>query len=821
MGGSTNIIMRGNKSLTGNSQALFVIDGVPVDNSNKNTGTQTQDSYGYDYGNAASDINPDDIESVNVLKGAAATALYGSRAANGVVMITTKKGAGTKTLTGKMKKGIGVEISSGVEVGFIDKSTFPEYQKDYGAGYGHIYEGPGNNWFIRQVFGNEDEQWVVTSEDASYGAPFDGKLVYQWNSLYPESPNFDLPTPWVAAKNGPITFFDHPVTTTNSVAVSNTFDKGSYRLAYTNYKQNGLMPNSHLQKDNVLVNGTWNVSDKLTAVGSANYNRTNAIGRNSTGYSDNILSSFRQWMQTNVDIQDQKDAYFTTKRNITWNWADPTDLTPIYWDNYYWTRFENYESDNRNRFIGYLSLDYKVTNWLSLYGRASGDTYFELQEERRAVGSASTTFGIGTGADGSYTRPTVTSGYLRRDYTYSEYNYDLMANINKNLTKDINLKAILGTNLRRNNYTRVINSTNDGLAVPRLYSLQNSIGPLPLTKELASKIAVNGIYASASFGYKSMVYLDGTLRRDHSSTLPKDNSRYYYPSISGSFVFTSLKGLDKQKWLSYGKVRLNYAEVGSGAPFDQLIDNYNIITPFNSPITSVANTKKNSELRPEKTKSTEGGLEMYFLERRIGFDIALYRTNTIDQIIPLTVSTATGYTYTYINAGKIQNKGIELSLKGTPVQLKNFKWEIAINWSRNRNKVISLIEGVDNLQLGSFQSGTTVNARVGEPYGVIQGTDYTYIDGQRVINKTNGRFVKTSTADNVIGNMNPDWIGGVLNTLTYKNWALSFLIDVQHGGDIFSLDMYYGLSTGLYKETSYINDLGKSCEESYSLGRSC
>jgi hypothetical protein len=396
---------------------------------------------------------------------------------------------------------------------------------------------------------------------------------------------------------------------------------------------------------------------------------------------------------------------------------------------------------------------------------------------------------------------------MRRDITFSEYNYDLMANFNKDLSKSFNLKAILGMNIRRTNYSRLISSTSGGLAVADLYSLQNSAGPLPLPKELASIVQVNGIYASVSLGYKNFLYLDGTLRRDESSTLPEDNDSYYYPSVAASFIFSNI--MPKAKWLSFGKLRLNYATVGNSPGFDQLVDNYLVLSPFNSLTTTDPTTKKNPELKPENTRSWEGGLEMYFIGRRIGFDLALYRTNTINQILPLPVTTATGYNILIINAGEIQNSGIELAINATAIKTKNFKWDITLNWSKNWNKVVSLTGGVNNLQLGRFQGGVTINAMVGEPYGVIYGTDYVYnADGRRIVDSTNGRYLRTATSDKVIGNVNPDWQGGLLNTLTYKNWAFSFLIDVQAGGDIFSLDMYYGMATGLYEETSYLNDLG-------------
>ncbi len=816
LGGSTNVLLRGAKSLTGDNQALFVVDGVPVNNDVTNTRAQEQAGTGYDFGNAASDINPDNIASINVLKGAAATALYGSRAANGVIMITTKKGKASSSMA---KKHAGVTFSTSASIGFVDRSTFIRYQSDYGAGYGQYYYGPGDYWYERYInadntitvdptyAGQPTTQWVVTSEDASYGAPFEGQLVYQWDAVDPESPNYLKATPYVNAANDPVTFFEKPLTFVNTLSIENAFKGGNYRISYTNFTQNGLLPNSKLEKNNVMLNGTWNVNDRLTVSGYGNYSINTAKGRNSTGYNDNIMGSMRQWWQTNVDIQQQKDMYDLTGRNVTWNYSDPSDANPIYWDNPYWTRYENYETDRRNRFIGNVGVTYKIAEWLNIFGRVAVDHYAELQEERRAVGSVPGTFGIGTGPDGSIGRSDQGSGYLRRDITFSEYNYDVMANFNKNLSKSFNLKAVLGMNIRQTKYNRLISATSGGLSVPELYSLQNSAGPLPLSKELASIVRVYGIYASVSLGFKNYLYLDGTIRRDQSSTLPADNNSYYYPSVAGNFVFSNV--IKNAKWLSFGKVRLNYAQVGNSPGFDQLVDNYLVLSPFNGLTTAVPTTQKNPELKPERTNSVEGGLEMYFLGRRIGFDLALYQTKTLDQILPLPVSTSTGYNIKIINAGEIQNSGIEFVINATPIKTKNFKWDITLNWSKNKNQVLSLLEGVDNLQLGRFQGGVTINAMVGQPYGTIYGTDFIYNDdGEKIVDSTNGRYLRTSTSDNIIGNVNPDWQGGIYNALTYKNWSFSFLIDFQKGGDVFSLDMYYGLATGLYEETSYTNDLG-------------
>src|SRR5690606_3592014 len=307
-GGSTNVVIRGITSLTGDNQALFVIDGVPISNQNTNNANQKNSSGGnyYDYGNAAADINPDDIESVNVLKGAAASALYGSRAASGVIIITTKKG--------NKAKGLGVTINSNAQVGFVDKSTFAEYQNQYGAGYGL------ENFTYEDITGDGVKDKLSNYlDDASYGPRFNGQMIYQWDAFDPASPNYLKKTPWLAAKNGPITFFETPVTLTNSISVSNGFDNGSYRISYTKLDQKGLMPNSQIDRHNFTFSGTYDVSDKLTVSGFANYIKTDALGRNSTGYSDNVVGNMKQWWQTNVDLQDQRSIYMNTKRNIGWN----------------------------------------------------------------------------------------------------------------------------------------------------------------------------------------------------------------------------------------------------------------------------------------------------------------------------------------------------------------------------------------------------------------------------------------------------------------------------------------------------------------------
>jgi len=800
IGGSTNVIIRGASSLTGNNQALFVVDGVPIGNDNTNNRGQLNGRSGYDYGNAANDINPNDIESINVLKGAAATALYGQRAANGVVLITTKKG--TKTMA--KAKSFGVSISSNVTSGFVDKSTYPEYQKSYGEGYmNYGYNDTGINGGMEYIYDiNGDGQTdysAPTYDDASMGQEFDPNLeIYQWDSFYPESPNYQKATPWIPYANGPDVFLENSLSLTNSVEVAGGGEASTFRLSYTNQYQKGILPNSEIKRNSFLVNASHDIIKNLTVSAMANYINTQGTGRNQTGYSDNTMASFRQWYATNVDYNAQKDLYDQTGRNISWNPNNPYDLgTPAYWDNPWFQRYKSYETDERDRLIGYAQVDWKITGYLSLMGRAAVDTYNELQEERKAQGSSSGEFGVG--------RPTITSGYSRLTKKYTEINYDVILKFNKSLGEAFNLSALLGTNIRRDKVDQVYASTDGGIYLPDLYALSNSVNQMRAPEELFTEIGVNGVFAQASLGFKDFLFLDATIRRDQSSTLPKDKNVYWYPSVSGSFLFSQLLDVD---WLQLGKLRLGYAQVGNDAPWGSTIDTYINIGNFaGTTLYSLPNNKANSDLKPEISSSLEAGLEMKFFQSRLGFDLAFYKSNTVNQIMPVSVSFATGYAGKYVNAGEVQNKGVELQLSGVPVQSGDFKWDIMLNWSLNRNEVVKLDSSLKNLQIGALQGGITINARVGEPYGNIQGNDYIYHDGKKEI-ASNGYYVRSSTSDKVIGNIQPDFIAGLNNRLTYKGWALSFLIDWQKGGDIFSLDMYYGLSSGLYPETVFLNDLG-------------
>ncbi len=806
-GGSSNFLIRGVSSLKGNNQPLFVIDGIPISNRINNTREQQNGRKGYDYGNAASDINPDDVESINILKGAAASALYGSRGANGVVIITTKKGQqGTSKIT----------VTSSTTVGQIDKSTFVKYQDKYGAGYGPYY---GSTGYFEDIDANGDgvpDLVVPTYDDASYGAPLDGQLVYQWDAFVPEHRNYQKATPYVAGKTTPVDFFESAFQYNNSVAFSGGNEKATYRLGYTNLRSDGMLPNSTLKKNTFNMNGTLKVSDRVDVGGNATFSAQETVGRNSTGYGDNLMSQFRQWWQVNVDIKDQKDIFDRTGKNYSWNSDSglPTGggnggsaLQPHYWDNPYWTRYKNFQSDERNRFVGNVYGTYKINDWLSTTLKASVDTYSELREERRANGSVGTDFGLLLNVE--------SSGYDRKDIEFSEYNYDLMLNFNKDLTQDLSLNGVAGINIRRSVYDFLHQSTAGGLVEPEFYSLSNSKLANPKPLEDVQQKQVNGYYIQASFGYKDLIYLDLTDRYDVSSSLPPGNNKYNYYAASTSFIFSEL--LKGSNWLNFGKLRAGYAEVGNDLPPNNVYDTFTILNNFGgASLAQYPQEKQNVNLLPERTKEFEVGLETRLFQNKIGLDVTWYDKRTENQLMDITTTAATGYLRKWVNAGTIQNKGIEIGLNGTPYSNDNFTWDINLNWAKNDNYVVKLLGDQENLVLNSYQGGITVNATLGEAYGAIRGTGFKYNENGEKVVGDNGYYIPV--AGEVIGNSNPDWTGGVTNTFSYKDLSLSFLIDVQKGGDVYSLDLHYGQGTGLPDYTAGLNDLGNPVRNSLEDG---
>jgi len=679
----------------------------------------------------------------------------------------------------------------------------PRYQNEYGAGYSTLqgwYAEPGTAYDYYDFGDGAGPQLTSAAyEDASYGSPLDGTLAYDWRSYYPEMTDwYGKQFPQVATENGALSFYETSATYNTNVSIDGGTDKSSYRLSYTNFDQSGILPNSSIKKNTVSFSGGYDVTDKLSVTSSVNYVATEGSGRYGTGYDNrNVNQSFRQWSQVTTDMGDQRRAYEETGLNISWNpyaSLDPDRATvPHYFDNYYFNRFENYSTDSRSRTFGNVAVDYEVNDWLNFTGRFSTDRYSEVQEERIAVGSVDV------------------SKYERFNRSFYENNLDLFLSANKYLGAGdkINLSGMVGVNYRRSGTESIRASTNGGLVVPGVYSLANSISAIEAPGEYAAELGVDGYYARATVGYANMLYLDLTGRNDISSTLPSASNSYFYPSASLSFVFSELI---ESSFLDFGKFRLNYAQVGSDAPALSTFDTYVLGTPFNGvPLASAPSRQNNPNLVSESTTNVEAGVELLLWNNRAGLDMSVYRSNTFNQIIPVTVSGATGSLSKFVNAGNIQNQGIEVAFNITPVKTADFKWDVSINWAKNENKVIELFEDQTNLQLASLQGGVSINATVGEAFGAIWGTDYVRDDnGNPIVYPhfdSGVRYRKTSTPS-VIGDINPDWRGGVNNRLSYKELSLSFLIDVQKGGDFFSLDTWYGYATGIYDLTAGTNANG-------------
>ncbi|KGO93290.1 SusC/RagA family TonB-linked outer membrane protein [Flavobacterium subsaxonicum] len=796
-GGSTNIVLRGTKSITGNNQALIVLDGVPISNSNLNTTDAANSRNGFDYGNSTSDIDPNNIESVTVLKGAAATALYGSQASNGAIMITTKKG--------KTNSGLGVTFSSTTSVGRYNKDTFVKYQKQYGAnGY-----GGGNDSFSNVDVNGDgvDDLLVDTTADASYGNAFDPNLsVYQWNAFAPGSANFGRATPWKAADNDPGAFFQDSFGAQNSITASGGDEKTTYSFGFSNNYETGILPNSQLNKNNINSNFTHQLSKKVKLTAFANFTDQTTKGRNNVGYGDNILGSFRQWWQTNVDVKELRDVYNATGQNITWNMSDPVggDLAPLYWDNPYFSRYRNYQSDDHNRLLTGGNISYDVTDDFNILGRVTVDSSNDRQEMRKEVGSVAAEFGLSALDE--------TSGYRLFTRNFLQTTYDFILNYDFQMGK-VGGHALAGTTYIKSKLDSFDGSTTGGLVAPGLFTLANS-NSFVAPAEAEINYEKQGFYGQLSLDYNKWIYIEGSYRNDVSTALSINNRSYDYYSIGGSLI---LSEFIKQDWLSLLKLRGSYAIVGNdpvagrlGARVNNSILDGNLL--FGNSTTYV----DFESLKPEKQKATEVGLEASMFNSRLALDVALYKTNTTDQLFNVPQSTATGYSFSQVNAGELQNKGIEVSLSGTPIKTNDFSWDVRVNWSKNKNEMVSLNQGRENLQLATFQDGVSLNATVGQPYGTLRGTGYVFdANGNKVVDE-DGYYLTES--DQVIGNIQADWIGGVYNKFTYKNISLSVLIDVKHGGDVFSLDQAYGLYTGLYPETAGNNDLGNPKRNSVADG---
>jgi TonB-linked SusC/RagA family outer membrane protein len=796
------VIIRGVNSLStsGNNQPLFIVDGVPINNSTSDVGTYG----GRDYGNASSDINPSDVENISVLKGASAAALYGSRAVNGVILITTKSGKSRQGQTG-----LGVTIEENIM--WENPLVIPKYQNLYGQGSS---DGNGlGQYSFEYVDGNYGG--VNDGVDESWGPRLDGRLLPQFDSPYDPVTDIRTPTPWIAHPNNTKSFFQTGVKQTTSVAISGAKNGSDFRLSFSNQKIKGILPNTDLSKNNVAFNGSLAVTDKITVGASATYinNVSNNIAEN--GYNGgNPMQSIGQWFGRQVDMTVLKEK---------WNTIDPKTNLPFSWNhsyhnNPYWTLNKATNSRNRDRMIGNVNIGWKFTDWLSFKAMAGTDWSVEDIVERVPVGD----IGIGS-PKGSFA-------------SYSNRRQELNANARLEFVKgfgDINVDASLGTEY--NHYNGQYRTSNVAqLIVPDLYSISNAAAPAT-TGLSENHTELQSVFATANVSYKNYVFLGLTGRNDWSSTLPLDNNSYFYPSVSLSFIPTDAFGI-KSDVLSFLKVRGSFAEVGGTANAYSLMGVYSASDPFNgNPSLGYTNTIPPLGLKPQKKQSKEVGIEAKFFQNRLGFDVAYYKENTINQIMNIAVSNTTGFGSKTINAGNLQNQGVELMLNITPVQTSDFSWDISFNWSKNKNKVVSLYEDMKYLSLYSIGWGGYVYAFPGKDYGTLYGyalvrenatpvyyddaktqlAYYTY-SGRPLVTKA-GRYIRSGQRT-PLGNIYPDWFGGITNTLNYKNFNLSFLVDFKKGGKIFSVTHMFGMNSGVLEATAATNANGKNIRDALAEG---
>jgi TonB-linked SusC/RagA family outer membrane protein len=794
------ILIRGVNSISssGNNQPLFVVDGVPINNSTTDAG-----SYGgRDYGNAASDINPSDVENISVLKGASAAALYGSRAVNGVVLITTKSGK-------SVGKGLGVTLEENVM--WENPLVLPKYQNLYGQGSAADWDaGEYEFEYVDGAYGG-----VNDGVDESWGPRLDGRLIPQFDSPYDPETGVRTATPWIAHPDNIKSFFETGMKRTTNLAVAGAKDGANFRLSLNNQKITGILPNTDLTKNSVLLNGQLAVTDKITIGGSANYisNKSDNIAEN--GYNGgNPMQSLGQWFGRQVDMQVLKDR---------WKEMNPLTGTPFNWNssyhnNPYWNLYKNLNSRNRDRLIGNMNMSWKFTDWLTFRAMAGTDWYIEDISERVAQGDV----GIG-----------YPNGHLD---SYSNRRQEINANARLELQKkfgDISLDGSLGTEY--NHYNRQYRRTTIAeFIIPDLYSVSNAAVAATTGME-ETHTELQSAFATANIGYKNFVFLDLTGRNDWSSTLPTDNNSYFYPSASLSFVITDAFGI-KSDVLSFLKLRASYAEVGGTADAYALQGVYTASDPFNGyPSLAYTNTIPPLGLKPQRKRSKEAGMELKLLQNRISFDAAVYRENTVNQIMNIGVSRTTGFSTKTINAGDLQNQGVELQATFTPVTNKDFQWDINVNWSKNTSKVVELYGDMKYLQLYDLSWNALAYAFPGKEYGTIFGyaivrefakpvyydaeqkqLAYFEYSGRPIVSRT-GRYIRSGQRT-PIGNIMPDWFGGVNNSFTYKNANLSFLVDFKKGGDIFSVTHMFGTYTGVLAETAATNANGKNVRDALADG---
>ena len=757
-GGSMRVTLRGETSINMNGgTALFVVDGVPITSST--TSSTSESAYNstdgaVDFGNAAGDINPEDIENVSVLKGPAATALYGSRAANGAIIITTKSGRTTK--------GIGVTFSSSVS--FEKAGFWPDFQYEYGAGrFG------GNPYSFYSVDG-VSRNW----SSYAFGDKFDGHLTYEWPSLNDDGTYTMME--W-RPRNFFAGFFDTGVTWNNNISVSGNNGKGtSVRVSVTDVRNDWIVPNTGYKQQTFSISLSQQINKYIKLDAKVNYYRKDSDNLPMTGYGGSSIMYPLLWNTPNVDAQWFKADYKKWVREGG-DLSKSTQHVSANGNNPYYTAYEQLNKLDRDRVFGNLAATINFTEELSLILRCGMDLNNDFRTQQKPKGAK-------TYINGMYKEQTVF------DY---EMNNDFLLRYTKKLN-DFDLSASFGGNNMMQSY-RSNTSLAESLVVDRDYRLSNSVDR-PKVTSIRRQKSINSFYGLISASWRNMIFLDVTGRNDWSSTLAPGNNSYFYPSVSGSVILSDLLHIDTPM-VNFLKVRASWANVGNDTSPYQLLNYYNnssFTGGFNMPT-----NKANYNLKPENVESWEFGVEGRFFDSRLTFDVAFYNATTTNQIISVPVDITTGVYNTIVNAGEINNRGWEVSARIQPVRNKNIRWDMNFTWSRNRNKVVELAPNLDSWTIATGPRGE-IRAVPGGSLGDLYGSGYekapkgSYVtadDGSTIdvsgwdIVDSDGYPVLASEFEN-LGNTQADWKAGWMNSISYKNFRLSFSFSAQWGGQAYS-----------------------------------
>ena len=768
VGASSRVVLRGNSSITGNNQALFVVDGVPYDNSNY---ADVSGGSGFDMPNGAASINPDDVESITVLKGPTAAALYGLRASNGVIVITTK--------SGKNKKGK-FEVSFNSNITFSNPLVLPDYQNSYGQGgyssddFFEFVDGTGN-------FSNLD------GTDESWGAPLDTGLEFvQWDSYKVGG----APLPWVSHPNNVKNFFDTGIQQSNTLSMMSGNDTSSMRLSIGNSDEKGMVPSTDFKKVNVGFNGTTKFGEKLTAGANVNYVNSKSNNLPSGGYdAKNIMGQF-VWSARNVNFPDLRD----------WeNLPLAPNGTPLNWNNNYnnnpyWTLDTNRNTFDQDRFTGSTFLNYKFSNAFSANGKLSIDNYSQRERAIYAQGT--------TDASGDY----VNGYYTETNRRYSEINLEGIVTYNKQLSENFKLQLNAGANTMKR-VRNTISGTLPALELPDLYTLSNlATGSTAQITSQYFEQRINSLFGFGQLSYKNYAFLDFSARQDWASVLPTSNNAFLYPAVSTSLILSDMFGFSDAK-VNYLKLRGGWAKVGSNGALGEYNINksYGLTSTGFGTISTIPNTQWNPAIKPEYKVGWDAGIDLTAFRNRLRLGVTYYEQTSKDLILPVSVSAASGFNFSWQNAGEMVNKGIEIELGATIVKSDNFSFDVDVNFAKNKNEVITL-GGIDTYLLGQAGFSAQTHATPGQAYGAITGFAYQRNDdGEIIFNNGLPQYEKTRS---VLGNVTPDWTGGLNLSFKYKNFDLGTLIDAKVGGDVYSMTYAWGRYTGTLSETLYGRETG-------------